>query len=120
MVAISGVKIADFFAAMLSLKNNGSLDFFDVDNIGFSAVFIDFKIYVNQAGESCGFQAWLFVFLGCFFGLGFESCFGLRLFLWALAVAPLKRGVGPERFGAFSPVSAEGFCVRARCNRTPH
>jgi hypothetical protein len=51
--------------------------------------------------------------LGCFFGLGFESCFGLRLFLWALAAEPSKWGAKSEGFGTFSPVSALGFVLSA-------
>jgi hypothetical protein len=41
--------------------------------------------------------------LGYFSGLGFESCCGLRLFLWALAAATSKQGAGLE-FWPFFPV----------------
>ena len=50
--------------------------------------------------------------MGCFFGLGFESCLGLRLFLWALAAAHSKWGAESE-FWMFSSVSAEFLCLSA-------
>ncbi|MGD0202526.1 MAG: hypothetical protein ABSC20_01300 [Candidatus Bathyarchaeia archaeon] len=50
--------------------------------------------------------------LGCFFGLGFESCFWLRLFLWALA-AGLQNGVLSLNFSRFLPFRRRVLCLSA-------